>query len=206
MSSWQSSIRLLFACVLLAAVTMAHPAFAWDDAGHKIIALIAKHYLDPAVRARLATLLVTDTDALTDHDIASEATWADSIGTATARRPRSATKRPGSGTLSISNSRILICTRPVLATYRSLPASQGPPRACVVDKIDQFAAELGNPAIDAPEQLLALKFLLHLVGDLHQPLHAGDDHDAAATRSSSRRKGFVPATFIITGISRSSSG
>jgi hypothetical protein len=54
-----------------------------------------------------------------------------------------------------------------------IPASTGPPRACVVDKIDQFAKELGNPATPASVRLLALKFLLHFVGDLHQPLHAG---------------------------------
>jgi hypothetical protein len=57
-----------------------------------------------------------------------------------------------------------------------VPASKGPPRACVVDKINQFAAELGDPATGASEQLLALQFLLHFVGDLHQPLHAADDH------------------------------
>jgi hypothetical protein len=70
-----------------------------------------------------------------------------------------------------------------------VPASKGPPQACVVDKINQFAAELSNPATGAPEQLLALKFLLHFVGDLHQPLHAADDHDAGGNRSSSRAKG-----------------
>jgi len=70
-----------------------------------------------------------------------------------------------------------------------VPASQGPPPACVVDKIDQFTAELSNPATGASERLLALKFLLHFVGDLHQPLHAADDHDAGATRSSSPGQG-----------------
>jgi hypothetical protein len=33
--------------------------------------------------------------------------------------------------------------------------------------------------MDSEEQLVALKFLLHFVGDLHQPLHASDnDRDA----------------------------
>jgi S1/P1 Nuclease len=63
-----------------------------------------------------------------------------------------------------------------------VPASEGPPRACVVDKIDQFAVELSNPATSASEQLLALKFLLHLVGDVHQPLHAADDHDMGGNK------------------------
>jgi hypothetical protein len=59
---------------------------------------------------------------------------------------------------------------------------EGPADACIVDKIDQFAAELANPATDPEERLIALKFLLHLVGDVHQPLHAADDHDAGGNR------------------------
>jgi hypothetical protein len=47
----------------------------------------------------------------------------------------------------------------------------------VVDKIEQFAAELEAPGTDAEERLIALKFLLHFVGDLHQPLHSADNHD-----------------------------
>jgi hypothetical protein len=41
----------------------------------------------------------------------------------------------------------------------------------------EFAAELANPATGPEEQIVALKFLLHFVGDLHQPLHASDDND-----------------------------
>jgi hypothetical protein len=46
-----------------------------------------------------------------------------------------------------------------------------------VDKIDEFAAELGNPSTSKAEKILALKFLEHFVGDLHQPLHAADHND-----------------------------
>ena len=42
---------------------------------------------------------------------------------------------------------------------------------------NQFLAELKNPKTDFEERLLALKFLLHFVGDLHQPLHTADNHD-----------------------------
>jgi hypothetical protein len=56
-------------------------------------------------------------------------------------------------------------------------ASNGAAADCVVDKIEQFAAELASPKTDPEEQIVALKFLLHFVGDLHQPLHSADDHD-----------------------------
>jgi nuclease S1 len=58
------------------------------------------------------------------------------------------------------------------------PASVGDKMACVVDKVAQFAAELEAPGTDAEERLFALKFLLHFVGDVHQPLHASDNNDA----------------------------
>jgi hypothetical protein len=44
-----------------------------------------------------------------------------------------------------------------------MAASKGPPQPYVVDKINQFAAELGNPATRESERFLALKFLLHFV-------------------------------------------
>ena len=78
MSPWRFSKRILFTCALLAVATpLPRPARAWGDEGHEIISLIAEHYLEPAVLAKVSTLLAADTDTLTDHDIASEATWAD---------------------------------------------------------------------------------------------------------------------------------
>jgi hypothetical protein len=56
-------------------------------------------------------------------------------------------------------------------------ASEGPADDCVVDKIEEFWAELKDPTTKKPERLLALKFLLHFVGDVHQPLHSADHHD-----------------------------
>jgi hypothetical protein len=57
-------------------------------------------------------------------------------------------------------------------------AAAGPANACIIDKIGQFERELHVSGTSSEERLRALQFLLHLVGDLHQPLHAIDDHDA----------------------------
>ena len=76
-------------------------------------------------------------------------------------------------------------------------ASHGPADACIVDKIDQFEAELANPETAPEERLVALKFLLYLVGDVHQPLHATDDHDAGGKAGGRRRvSGQQPALFL----------
>ena len=47
------------------------------DDGHKAVALIAQHYLTPTAKRQIDAMLAADTDPLTKHDIASEATWAD---------------------------------------------------------------------------------------------------------------------------------
>ena len=46
----------------------------------------------------------------------------------------------------------------------------------MLDKIDQFDRELSDPATPPGERLLALKFLMHFVGDVDQPLHVAE-HD-----------------------------
>jgi hypothetical protein len=185
MSAWRFLKRIFFASVLAVAAAAPHSAFAWGDEGHQIIALIAEHYLDPATRTKLAMLLAADTDTLTGHDIASEAIWADKYRDS----DRDTTKVRYEGTrewhfvdieLAQPNLASACFGHPPLPPR--VPASKGPPRACVVDKINQFAAELGNPATNAPEQLLALKFHLHFVGDVHQPLHTADDHDAGGNK------------------------
>jgi len=147
------------------------PALAWGDLGHEVIALIAYKHLTPAARAKVDALLASDPDTLTPPDFASRATWADKY-----RLSHRETAAWHFVDIEID--------RPDLAAacsgFPASPphaASQGPAQDCVVDKIDEFAAELRDPASPIPERLLALKFLIHFVGDMHQPLHAADHHD-----------------------------
>jgi nuclease S1 len=195
--SRRSPKSLLLAWFLLAvALTCPHPAAAWGDEGHKVIALIAEHYLDPTVRAKVATLLAADTDTLTGHDIAGEATWADKYRDSdryTTKIHYEATWRWHFVDIELGQPDLASACFGHPALPAGVPASQGPPRACVVEKIDQFAAELTDPATGASEQLLALKFLLHFVGDLHQPLHAADDHDAGGNKKLVTGEGLHPS-------------
>jgi nuclease S1 len=52
------------------------------------------------------------------------------------------------------------------------------------------SAELANPATDLEEQVAALKYVLHFVGDLHQPLHSSDDHDRGGNNKRVSATGF----------------
>jgi hypothetical protein len=146
-------LRTAWALLLL----MPGVGLAFGDEGHEIIGAIAAHDLTPSARARVLALLATDHSGLTaDTSIPAEATWAD--------RARDATTR---GWHYVN----LELQDPDLAS-----ACAGP-ESCIVTKIDEFRFALANPETPAPERLRALQFLLHLVGDLHQPLHAADDHD-----------------------------
>ena len=163
---------LLITCTLLVVVALPVPALAWGFEGHQIIANIARTRLTPAVRAKVDALLATDTDPLTVHDMAAEATWADAY--------RGAGHRETALWHFVDQE----IDRPDLASacfgrpgLNGAAASAGPANDCVVDKIDEFAAELADPATPPAERLMALKFVLHFVGDVHQPLHASDHQD-----------------------------
>ena len=164
-----------FAPALLGAFALfgaAGPAAAWGDLGHEVTALIAYRHLTPTARAKLDGLLTSDADSLTAPDFASRATWADKY-------------RNGHRETSEWHFVDLEIDRPDLAKAcsgfpRLMPgqvASAGPAKDCVIDKIEAFDAELRSPATAPAERLLALKFLVHFVGDLHQPLHASDHND-----------------------------
>ena len=159
------------ALLILPLVALPTPALAWGYEGHEVIADIARDLLTPAVRARVDALLAADTDTLTAHDMASEATWADAYRSAGHRE--TAQWHFVDQELDHPDLRSACFGFPLAGG----PASAGPAQDCVVDKVEEFEAELAAPATAPAERLLALKYLLHFVGDLHQPLHASDNRD-----------------------------
>lgn len=154
------------------AAALPTPAVGWGYKGHQVVADIARAELTPAVRAKVDAILATDTDPLTEHDMASESTWADAYRShghrETAQWHFVDTEVDGSADLDAA------CFNHPAVTN---PASAGPAQNCVVDKVREFSAELAAPATMPAERLLALKYLIHFIGDLHQPLHASDNHD-----------------------------
>jgi hypothetical protein len=172
-------IPALAALALSLSLSLAQPrtALAWGDEGHEVVALVAQSFLDPDVRKKVTALLAADTDSLTPHDIASAATWADKFRDANIKDSRARTRQWHFADIEITAPNLdqACFNHPVIPPGTT--ASDGPANDCVVDKIQQFAAELADPATDLEEQIVALKFVLHFVGDLHQPLHDSDDND-----------------------------
>jgi S1/P1 Nuclease len=156
--------------LLLGALALPGPAFAWGAEGHKVVAVIARSYLTPSVRAKVDALLAADMDPLAPHDMLAAASWADAW-------------RNGHRETAQWHFVDLELAKPDLDTAcfghppSAQPASAGPAQACIVDRLNAFEAELASPATPQAERIVALKFVLHFVGDLHQPLHASDNQD-----------------------------
>jgi len=186
----QLSILLIPALATAWSLTQPRAALAWGDEGHEVVALVAQSYLDPDVRKRVNALLAADTDNLTAHDIASAATWPDKLRDANTGGSREKTRQWHFVDIEITapNLDAACFNHPTIPT--GTPASNGPAADCVVDKIQEFAAELADPATDLEEQVVALKFLLHFVGDVHQPLHSSDDNDAGGNKKRVSAEGF----------------
>jgi mono/diheme cytochrome c family protein len=161
-----------------AAAALASPAaLAWSDLGHQVIARIAEHYLSDAARTQVASLLAADTDALTTHDIEGASLWADKYRDSDpdSKQRYERTRRWHFADLDAGRPNIPAACfgQPVLPTETY--ASDGPENDCVIDKINQFALELADPRVSAAERIVALKYLLNLVGDVHQPLNVVDE-------------------------------
>jgi hypothetical protein len=183
----------VFFCLLLRPV----PALAWGDEGHKIVALIAGQFLTPAVKQKIDAMLAADTDPLTAHDIADEATWADRYRDAdykTSRAHYLGTRQWHWIDIELDRPDLDAACYGHPAIPAGKPASAGPADDCIIDKIDEFTAELSSKTTSLKERLIALKFLLHLVGDLHAPLHAADNHDHGASTLKVSESGGEPTT------------
>ena len=140
--------------VLLGAFLDVPAALAWGTDGHRIVAQIAAEMLTPAARARVQALLGNET-------LPDVANWADRI--------RSESEYRWSAPLHYVN------LPPGATAYD--PQRDCPRGACVVAAIERFAAVLRSPESPREKQREALLFLVHFVGDIHQPLHVSHARD-----------------------------
>jgi len=127
------------------------PAWGWGRIGHRVVARFAEERLTSQARIAVGNLLGPGVR------LADVANWADEQRELFGSAPWHSVDVP------ISESR-----------YDPRYCS---PRGCVVSKIEEFRRVLLNPAAGKPEKEQALKFLIHLIADLHQPLHVGDHND-----------------------------
>jgi len=161
-------------CLVLAAAMCAlsfpFAAFAWGYEGHEVVAAIARSYLTPQVLGKVDQMLASDQDTLTAHDMLDESTWADRY-----RGAHTETSEWHFVDIELDHPDLKAACYEFPASESV--ASKGPAHDCIVNKLSEFTRELADPATAAAERLLALKFVIHFVGEIHQPLHDADNHD-----------------------------
>src|SRR5262249_39126760 len=142
-------------CAFAGTILFSGHARAWGPEGHAIVAEIAEARLTDAAKRQIADLLASD-DSHAQH-LDQIASWPDAI-------------RPA---------------RPETAPWHfvDIPLDAGIYDAsrdcagdnCVVQAIQKFVGVLRDGNEDKPKRLEALKFIVHFVGDIHQPLHCETD-------------------------------
>jgi hypothetical protein len=125
---------------------------AWGPAGHRIVGHIAEMNLDPEI-------LKTIRKKFNIKHLANVANWADEI------------KRN-------DNKPDVLHYTNIAVNHRTYDQKRDCPRKrCVTEKIKEYESILVDPASSSKSKKEALKFLIHLVADVHQPMHLGYEKD-----------------------------
>ncbi|CAL3962873.1 unnamed protein product [Diplocarpon coronariae] len=138
----------------LALLTSVPATRAWGTLGHTAVAYVASSFVQPATRDLFQDILHDSSDAY----LAAVATWADSF------------RYTAAGRFS--------------APFHFIDAGDNPPtscgveyardcgqQGCVVGAIQNYTRQLLDTEGNGGRRNMAAKFVIHLVGDIHQPLH-----------------------------------
>lgn len=134
---------------------LAESAHAWGADGHRVTGAIADSLLTPQARVRLNQILPA-------VSLADESTWLDE------ERGALRYQEPGSSKWHYDNT-------PVCGQGLPSPCPRGD---CANNRLSQYRKVLGDPAASREGRAFALRVVVHLVGDIHQPLHEANNGDA----------------------------
>lgn len=146
--------RLLLLCCWLAA---AGNAFGWGQKGHDVTAYIAECHLTPAAAARIDSLLG-------GHSPVYYANWLDNASH-TAEYAYSRTWHY----LNVDEGK----------TLETMPRN---PKGDVLTAIESIVERLKAGWMTPEQEAVDLKILIHLVGDLHCPMHTGHLSDLGGNK------------------------
>ncbi len=144
---------------VLLTLLAASPALAWSELGHRMIGEVAQRHLTPTAQAEIARLLAGEADS----SLAGVATWADTL------RDTDPDGFRKTATWHYINAQGGGCD---VDMARDCPGGN-----CVVGAIESQLAILADRSQPLQARSEALKFVVHFVGDVHQPMHAGNRTD-----------------------------
>jgi hypothetical protein len=170
----QFRLRWIFFALLIFA--SASPAWAWIDTGHRLVAMIAWADLTPAARTKYVNILkqhprynedlLADLPKDSDPDVYSfgiAATWPDIVRSLSNPMHAAYNHQPWHYVdipYSIGGQAV------------NLPVDPSPGPHNIIEALAANTAALRDPNTAGKDQAVALCWVLHLCGDIHQPLHA----------------------------------
>ncbi|MFL6777053.1 MAG: S1/P1 nuclease [Sphingomicrobium sp.] len=132
-----------------AASLLPSPASAWGKTGHRVVAAIADTQLSGLARARVEQILGPG------ESLDEAANWPDEMRSA-----------PGPFWQKTTAAWHYV-------TLNGTIYDHAPPEGDALEALNRFSKTLQDPKASRADKQLALRFIVHLVGDLHQPLHVG---------------------------------
>jgi hypothetical protein len=158
------------------------PAFGWGCVGHQIVALIARAHLAPATSAAVDDLLRANPidPALNrfckdgpNDPMADAATWADDVKTREKTFDWHFIDIPRGTQASIQTAASLDPWCPEIG-----PSIDGKDRpGCITKAIEYELGTLRDESRLPADRATALRYVIHFLGDIHQPLHDEDNDD-----------------------------
>lgn len=141
-------IKILAALSATAAL-LPSPALAWGKTGHRVVAAIADTQLSGLARANIEQILGRG------ESLDEAANWPDEMRAA-----------PGEFWQKTA-------TPWHYVTLNGTVYDHAPPEGDALEALGRFTKTLQDPNASRADKQLALRFVIHIVGDLHQPLHVG---------------------------------
>lgn len=146
------SSRVALAWLAAALFVLPSPAAAWGKTGHRVVAAIADTHLSGLARAHVREILGSES-------LDEAATWPDEM-------------RADSDPFWQK-----VAPPWHYVTIGGVAYDRAPPEGDAMTALARFRAMLRDPTARLADQQLALRFVVHLVADLHQPLHVGKGSD-----------------------------
>jgi hypothetical protein len=142
-------LKFLIGAVATALALVPSPALAWGKTGHRVVAAIADTQLSGLARAHIREILNGG------ESLDEAANWPDEMRSA-----------PGAFWQKTA-------TPWHYVTLDGITYDHAPSQGDALEALDRFTKTLKDPNASLADKQLALRFVVHLVGDLHQPLHVG---------------------------------
>lgn len=143
------------AVLLLATGLFPSAALAWGKTGHRIVGAIAERYLTPQAKVGVAHILGPES-------MAEASTWPDEM-----RASPEAFWQKDAGPYHIV----------IVPKGKSYAEVGAPVQGDAVTALKRFSATVRDPGASLADKQLALRFIIHSVGDLHQPMHVNNGID-----------------------------